>query len=47
VRALLEAQAAAAKTIADSLPRKLPRKREEEANSPPKKRPFGRIKRLK
>jgi len=47
VRALLEGQAAAAATIADSLPRKLPMKRKDAGGSSSKKAPLGRVKRLK
>jgi DNA-binding PadR family transcriptional regulator len=47
VKALLDGQATAAKTIADSLPRKLSGKRREAGSSSPKKAPLGRIKRLK
>lgn len=47
VKALLEGQAAAATTIADSLPRKLPRKPKETASSVTKGVPSRRIKRLK
>lgn len=47
VKALLEGQAAAAATIADSLPRKLPMKRKDAGGSSPKKAPLRRVKRLK
>jgi hypothetical protein len=47
VKALLEGQAAAATRIADSLPRKLPRKRKDAGSSSPKKAPARRVKRLK
>jgi hypothetical protein len=47
VKTLLEGRAAAATMIADSLPRKLPRKRKEEGGSSPKKAPLKRVKRLK
>ena len=47
VKVLLEAQAAAATTIADSLPRKLSWKREVAGGSPSKKESKGRVKSLK
>jgi len=46
VRALLEAQAAAAVTIADSLPRKLPRRQKLAGGSVPRKASPRRVKRL-
>jgi DNA-binding PadR family transcriptional regulator len=47
VEALLEAQAAAATTIADSLPRKLPGKRKAVGSFSPRKAPLRRVKRFK
>ena len=47
VRALVEAQATAATTIADNLPRKLSGKRREPGSSPSKRAPLRRVKRLK
>ena len=47
VRALLDGQATAATTMAESLPRKLSGKRRGASSSSPKKAPLGRIKRLK
>jgi hypothetical protein len=46
VRALLEGQAAAAMTMADSLPRRVPERRNDAGSSTFKKRSSGRVKRL-